>query len=307
MITRVSTLSMQKNMLNQLNKNQLSYYEAQLQALSGSRINSVSDDPIGAAKILGLNDKLSQISSYGNNVASAQEEYAVLDSALSNIIDKLQKVNELSVEAANGTNSSSTLDTIKTEIEQLKATLLSLANTQYNGQYIFSGTNTMTTPYSTDADGSVTYAGTGSTGAYQRRLEVSDGVYLTLNVSGDSMFGGYDAATETGSGIFGTLSQLTSALENGDFDAIRESINSVQADLENVTLTRSKYGGYAERADMYASTLSENNVLLTEQKSGIQNIDLAEAYTKLTAQQYALQASYQVFASSMSLSLLDYI
>ena len=93
MITRISSLYSQKSMLSQLAMNQNKFYELQQQALTGQKINNISDDPVAAIKILGLNDELAKVESYQKNVDMAQAEYEVLDNSLALVLDKLQRVN----------------------------------------------------------------------------------------------------------------------------------------------------------------------------------------------------------------------
>lgn len=318
MITRISTVSMQNNLINQITNNQNKFYELQNQALSGNKINSIIDNPVGAAKIIILNDGLSKLESYKKNVSAAQSEYEIMDNTLANVVDRLQRANELANSASNEYNTPENLQAIKNEISSIKETILSLSNTQYMDMYIFSGTNTNTNAFTLNDDGSVVYNGTPQTGDYKRQLEVADGTYLTLNAPGDNLFGSYDVATQTGSGIFKTLTELEVALDSASsedatvssegFEKIRSSINLVQDGIETVTGVRSRYGTYAQKADMSANSLEENSILMKGDLSEIKDVDLAEIYSNLITQQYALQASMQVGAMTLQQSsLLNYI
>jgi len=60
----------------------------------------------------------------------------------------VQRVQELVVQASNGSESASDLQSTQDEVNQLKDAIKQEANTQYNGQYVFSGTATGTEPYS---------------------------------------------------------------------------------------------------------------------------------------------------------------
>ncbi len=318
MITRISTISMQNNLINQIANNQNKYYELQNQALTGNKINSITDDPTGAAKIIILNNGLSKLESYQKNVSAAQGEYEIMDSTLATVVDRLQRLNELANQAANEYNTPENLQAIKSEITSIKDTIITLSNTQYMDMYIFSGTNTNTNAFTLNDDGTVVYNGTPQTGEYKRQLEVAEDTYLTLNAAGDSVFGSYDVATKTGSGIFQTISELEAALDvasstdatisSEGFAKIRESINLVHDDIENVTGIRSRYGTYAQKADMSENSLAENNILMQDDLSKIQDVDLVEVYSGLISQQYALQASMQVGAMTLQQnSLLNYI
>ena len=318
MLTRISTVSMQKNLVNQLTANQNKYYELQNQALTGNKINSIIDNPTGAAKIIILNDGLSKLESYQKNVSAAQGEYEAMDGTLGTILDKLQRANELAVTAANEYNSPETLQSIKNEITSIKDTIMNLANTQYMDMYIFAGTNTNTATYTKAEDGSIEYNGTPQTGDYKRQLEVAENTYLTLNIPGDSIFGSYDAVNQTGTGIFKTLSEFETALDaaastdkdvsSEGFDNLRASIEGIRSDIETVSATRTRYGTYAQKADLSANSLAENSILMQEDLSKIKDVDLAEIYSALITQQYALQSSMQVGAMTLQQSsLLNYI
>lgn len=318
MITRISTASMQNSILANLRANQNKLYETQIQALTGNKINSIADNPVDAAKILGFNDSLGKLESYQKNVSVAQSEFETLDGTLKLVQDKLQRLNELANSAANEYNTPETLQAIKNEVSAIKTSLIGFANTQYDGRYIFAGTNTAQPAFSTSDNGSITYDGTPSTGDYKRRLEVSEGTYLTLNAPGDTVFGSYDADTDTGNGIFGTISEFEKALDNAmsddeavskaGFSAIRSNIiNENLANLDNVTNIRTQFGTEAQKADLSETSLTDNVTLLKSDRSKIQDIDTAEVYSNLLYQQYALQASMQVSAMSLQPTLLDFI
>ncbi|MBQ2872202.1 flagellar hook-associated protein FlgL [bacterium] len=318
MITRVSTSSMQSNLVAQIANNQNKLYELQMQAMTGNKVNSILDNPVDASKILVLNEELSKIESYKKNINAAQGEYDAMDNALNIVVEKLQRINELANSAANEYNTPENLQAIKTEVTTIKQTIMDMANTQYNDKFIFSGTNTGTPAYKMAADGTLTYQGTPSTGDYKRQLEVAEGTYLTLNAAGDNVFGTYNAANGTGSGVFKTISDLEAAIDAASstdatisadgFSKIRSSITATHEDIETVTGVRSRYGTYAQKADLSENSLEENSILLQSDRSDLQNVDLFEIYSNLTYQQYALQASMQVGAMTLQQSsLLNYI
>lgn len=309
---------MQNNLVSQISNNQNKLYDLQIQAMTGKKVNSIIDNPVDAAKILTLIEDKGKIASYKINVDAAQSEYKALDGALSIVVDKIQRLNELANSASNEYNTAENLKAIKNEVSSIKQTIIDMANTQYDGKYIFSGTNTGTPTFKLADDGSITYGGTPASGDYKRQLEVSEGTYLTLNAAGDSLFGSYNAATGTGSGIFKTISELEAALDKAGsedqavsaegFSKIRESINSVQDDLRNVTNIRTQYGTYAQKADLSENSLDDTAILLESDRSDLQDVDLYEAYSNLIYQQYALQASMQVGAMTLQQSsLLNYI
>ena len=211
MFLRTTTTATNNTMLDYIMENQGKYNELAAQASAQKKLLVPSDNPTDAISVLNINKNLSQLDGYVDNMTQAQNELNVLDTSLASITTVLQRANDLTVQAANGTNGSDALLNIKTEIDEIIQTLKSLGNTSFNGSYIFSGTNVGTVPFQDNVDGGVNYTGTPETGDYERYIQISQGVETAINVSGDKLLGYYDADSAgtppvpTGTGIFKTL------------------------------------------------------------------------------------------------------
>ena len=311
---RTTTLGSSTSMLNYMKTGESRYNKLAEEAASGSKLTQPSDNPTAAKSVLNINTKLDQLSSYSNNMATAQNELNVLDDTFTSITDSIQAANDLATQAANGTYTQKDLDNLKTQIDQIMNNVADLGNTQFNGNYLFSGTSTSTPAYSiaTDALGNitgVTYNGTPSTDEYQRSVQISDGVNVGINTTGDQLLGSYSAGPPaTGSGLLLTLGNLSTALASGDKTTISSSLNSLDSDLDTVLANQTKFASVSQR---FAMTENSNETMTTQLKgarSNLQDADLAEVLTNLTAQQTALQATMSVTAQMMKgASLLDYI
>ena len=108
------------NMLRNYNKNMAKMDKLYTQLATRTRINTPSDDPAGLVTSLRLRTKLHQNEQYKKNVSDALSWMEIADSALNNYNSVLQRVWELTVEAANGTNEPSSLKAIADELKQLK-------------------------------------------------------------------------------------------------------------------------------------------------------------------------------------------
>lgn len=197
MYIRTTTLGTSNMMTSYLLSAESKYNQLAEEASSGKKVTKPSDDSSAAVNILNTNKKLNQLSGYTDNMKLAQNELDVLDNTLASTTDQLEKANDLAVQAANGTCSQDELNNIKIQIDQILGNVQDLANTQYNGNYIFSGTKTATPAYQTDASGNIVYNGTPKTGAYQRYVQIADGVNETVNTTGDQVFGYYKLADST--------------------------------------------------------------------------------------------------------------
>lgn len=306
MYIRTTTLGSSTMMTNYLLKAESHYNQLAEEASSGKKSVLSSS---AAVNLLNTNQKLNQLNGYNDNMSLAQNELNVLDNTLSSVTDQMQKANDLAVQASNGTCSQDELNNIKIQIDQILQNMQDLSNTQYNGNYIFSGTKTTTEAYKTDSStGDITYQGTPKDGQYKRYVEIADGVSDAINVSGDQIFGSYTSGTTpSGSGILGDLKMLSNALGKGDNTAIRSSLTSMGTDLNNISEVRTTFASVSQRFDM--TTNSNTNLItqLKEYKSSLEDVDLSQTMTSLSSQYYSLQASMSVTSQMLKMSLLNYM
>lgn len=314
MIIRTGTFNNSQTMINQIMQSQNKLMELQQQISSTKKVNTIFDSPIDNGTILSLNSQLAKISSYTTTIKDAKTQLEVQDSTFSTINDKLNRIYELTVQAANGASGTVGLEAARSEINQLIDSVVDLSNTQYNGQYIFSGAKIGTSTYTKDADGNITYNGTPSTDPTSRRtVQISEGVNISLNAVGDNVFGSYsydpNTDTSTGEGLFKTLGDLSRTLEADppDYDAIREYLDPIKQGSEHVSEVQSIYSTYVSRLDMTNTSLEDLKLAATEQKSNIVDLDIPSAISQLINQNYAYQASMQTFTMLSNNSLLNYM
>lgn len=195
---RTTTLGTTNAMLGYISSAQSRYYELLEESSSGKKVTEPSDDPSATKGILNTNTKLSQLDQYLQNMSVAQTELDTLDTNLSSLTDLIEQANDLATQTANGTYSSEDMTNTKTQVDGILDSVLDIANTEYNGKYLFSGTATKTQTYTEDANGNITYNGTDtSTDAYKRYVTISDGVNVSINAAGDDVFGSYTTADTT--------------------------------------------------------------------------------------------------------------
>ncbi|HEY0064624.1 MAG TPA: flagellin [Telluria sp.] len=134
--TNTASLNSQRN----LNASQGALATSLQRLSSGLRINSAKDDAAGLA----ISERFtSQIKGLNQAVRNASDGISLAQTAeggLQTAGDLLQRVRELSVQSANGTNSSSDRAALNNEVSQLKQELSRVANTtQFNGQNVLDG------------------------------------------------------------------------------------------------------------------------------------------------------------------------
>ncbi|RQW28675.1 flagellin [Rhodobacteraceae bacterium CH30] len=137
--TNVASLNSQRNLAGSQSALQTS-----LQRLSsGSRINSAKDDAAGLAISERMTSQIRGLDQAKRNANDGISLAQTAEGALGEIGNNLQRIRELSVQAANATNSASDKAAIQSEVNQLASEITRVGNqTQFNGTNLLDGTFT---------------------------------------------------------------------------------------------------------------------------------------------------------------------
>lgn len=236
MSTRITNIESNSTLADYIMQSTSKYNELSLEAASGIKVAKPSDDPNAAVNILKTNTSLSKLQGYLDKMATSQNELNVLDDTLSSLTDSVDNATDLATQAANGTYNQNDLSSIKTQIDSILDSVMDLSNTEYNGNYIFSGTATGTATYNAtyDAQGNITditYNGTDtSTDAYKRYATISDGVTVSINAAGDSLFGSFVTSTTT---TASTTTDVTTTTTSMVTDATGKTITTITSVVVN--------------------------------------------------------------------------
>ena len=203
MVDRISTSGKYAQLVADMQQNLINYNRITAQLTSGHKVMNITDDPIAAVNILNTNRQLGQIDTFSTNVEMAKSELSALDDLFSLATGYLSSAWDRAVQANNQTYGEDSLKALKVEIDETIKTMVDLANTEYNDNYIFGGANTKISPYTIDENGDIVYNGTPYDNPdYIRQTEVADGVFEVINTTGDRVFGYYKAAVEPGNGVY---------------------------------------------------------------------------------------------------------
>jgi flagellar hook-associated protein 3 FlgL len=169
--------------------------EASNRMSSQTRINNLRDDPMAASRSVRYQSEILRTDRYISNAGSVRDTYAVAEGYLRSAMDVLQRIRELAVEGANGTNDRSQMGYIGQEVDQLLGELLTIGNAQdQNGNYLFAGLRSQTRPFRTaegrvpggasDVVVSVDYLGNGASNT----VEISEDRDVEANFPGNFAF-----------------------------------------------------------------------------------------------------------------------
>ena len=191
-ISRVSHNLRTDFVVDSMRRTQRDLFLSQARIASGRRFITASEDPIAAARALDLNEALARQNQFMANLQHGDNFLAAADSAITEISDL---ITDASVIASQTVGSLTTAAERQAEAEVVAAIcrqLQAVGNRQFMGRYIFAGRNTTDRPF-VDALGAVGYVG--DTGSLLTR--VSEGLWESINLSGDQLFGALSSPINT--------------------------------------------------------------------------------------------------------------
>jgi len=271
--------------------------QAALQQLStGQRINKPSDDPAGTAELMQVLDQTSQADSYLQSMGTVNGQLSTADSTLSSVVTVLQRAISLGVEGATGTMSDSDRAALAQEVSGIRDQLISLANTSYQGRYIFAGT-TLNAPYVVDATTScgVRYEGNGGV----NHVTVGNGYNIQTNLPGSQVF------SQAGSDVFQAINDLMTSLNTNS--AIDTAVTSVRAAFDHVTEQRVFYGNALHQIDSQQTYLNSEKLQLAQQQNAVAGADMNQVVSDLVNAENARNATLAAVGRVSQMSLFNYL
>ncbi len=181
---RIATNWIHQQSVNAMLNQQSSLAHSQLQVSTGRRILTPADDPVGAARAVDLNSFVNANEQYTRNIDFANSRLANEENALAAAGDLVARVRELTLQAANGTQSNESRGAIAKELRQRLDQMLQIANSRDgNGEYVFAGNATRTQPFAQTPTG-VVYQGDQGI----RAIEIAPGQTVASNDPGSRVF-----------------------------------------------------------------------------------------------------------------------
>jgi flagellar hook-associated protein 3 FlgL len=285
------------DLLLSIQQSQANMNTATQQLASGRSVNQLSDNPAAVAALVGNHNQASQDDQFLQDIGSLQTRLQVSDSTLSSVVAVLTRAVSIGTEGANGTLNSADRQAVAGEVQGLTSQLLSLANTSYQGTYIFAGTAVTTQPFTLNTTtNAVTYNGNTKTTAVQ----ISSGNSVNTSVSGSQLF------TNAAGDAFGALQNLYSSLISGN--NIGQAVVQVNSALSQVGVQRVFYGNALNQINLSENFLNQEKINLSSQENALVAADPAKAATDFAQAQVANQATLNATGRILNLpTLLDFL
>jgi len=264
----------------------------QNQSSSGKAILKPSDDPTGIGLSLAIKRQQAANAQYSGNATDASNWLTAVSGALSSSVTSMQSVRSLVVGASNGTLSATAKGAIVSQLQGLKAELVSQANTTYLGRPVFAGNS------DTSAFNGTTYAYSGTPGATVTR-QIGD--TETVSVSGDGA-----ATYGTGStSVFALIDNIVSGIQAGT--DVSSSLTAIDSSISAMSTQQSVVAANYNAVQTGQAALTTQATNLTTRRDGIDNVDLTKSLVELSAQQNAYQAALGVTSKALQPTLMSFL
>jgi flagellar hook-associated protein 3 FlgL len=291
---RVTVSSMYNQLTANVSDSTNNYQQLQQELSTGKQINEPSDNPSGESQVMTINGLLVDLGQYTTDANAANTSLQYTDSQLNSVQELMQQAQTVATTAANGgTQDSETQQANVAQINSIITQLTTLANSTYEGHYIFSGTKTSVAPY-TAGDSTFTYHGNDQ----YMTSTIGQNTTVNTNVPGDQVF----------ASAFTALTQLATDMTSNDSSAISNTdLPAVQASLSDVTQTRAGLGVTIDQLNDTVTRLNTVQTTYTGNLSNIQDVDIATVYAQLQVAQNVYQSSLVATSKAMQYSLADYL
>jgi flagellar hook-associated protein 3 FlgL len=268
------------------------------QVATGLSVSVPSDNPAASAAMVQNTIETGNVDQYTKNINIVLASVESASSVLSNVVTALTQAVSLGTEGANGTNSTSDLQSIATQVQGVLSTVVSQANTSVAGAYLFGGTGT-SVPYTADASSPTGYTYNGNTN--QTSVAVGDTLSVPVNLPGSQIF------SNSSNSVLGTLSSLVTALQSGNTPGIQTATNSLSSAIALVGEQQAFYSNAESQLNSQETFLQQDTVSLASQATNLVGIDEATAATNLSQAETENSAALAATAKVLPNTLLSYL
>jgi len=267
---------------------------------SGLRVSSLSADSVAASANVGLASSISQLDAFVQTSTTEQGLLQVTSTTLSQVVSEVTSAISLATEGANGVLNSADLASSALHAASIRDNVLSLANTSYQGNYIFSGTQGNTQPFTLDTTttpATATYQGD----AVTNTVQTPAGQIIQVNLPGSAVF------SATGTDLLGALNQLVTDLQSGDHTAVGTDAAALTAALGNVNSQQSVIDTSLKQLTDNSSYAQTQAAALEAQQTTLLQADPATVATSLQTAEVQHQALISVVSSLDQTNLFSYL
>ena len=268
---------------------------------SGLRVASLSDGPVAVAQSTLLGSSIAKDDTFVQTASNVSSRMQVTDSTLGEVVTQITSALSTAVSGNNGTLNASNLASVAQTLSGIRDQVLSLANTSYQGQYLFGGSQGSAAPFTLDT------STTPATAIYNgdanvQYVETPSGQKIQVNLPGSAVFGA------AGSGVLGALNQLISDFSGGATTAaLTADTGALTTALGQLSSQRSTIDSALSRLQATSTYAQTEESQLKVAQSNLVSADPAAVATQLSqaeVQHQALLSVINALGSSNLFSLM---
>ena len=303
-MTTLSTSGFYDSAISQMSALQTQATALQTSISTGNKIQQSSQDPVAAEKMRALQmaDTLSSADTANANAATASLNLA--DTTLSQFTSMVTQAQTLATQAANGTLTDTQRALIGTQVSALYNNLVSLANTQdASGHAIFAG-SASGPAYTVAANGTASYAGTGSA----NQIALGNGLSVTTGVTGPQALDFSVNGSPTN--LLSVVKNLADGLQGNVAGttpqaAASASLSALSTGLTTLSTAQTMVGAQLNWVSTTSTIASQLATQRQTQEASIGGTDIATAVSQLQQTTVTLQAAQATFVKLSGMSLFS--
>jgi flagellar hook-associated protein 3 FlgL len=286
--------------LTGLNGNLSAVNKLQQQLSSGKSISQPSDDPTGTNTAMVTRQALTGNAQQARNISDGQSFINQTGSTLQTMLDQVQSVRNLTVQAMNGgaLDADSAAD-IATQVSGTRTSLLGQANQVVQGRPLFGGVTSGSQAYNPTSGAYVGVGGAAGIAVQPVTRRVSDVEAIRVDITGPEAFG------PPGKDLFSVIANITAhvndpaqlASDLTDLDTVMNGMKTALADV----------GTRMSRLESAATQNSSQLLNLQAKLDDTENIDMAKTIMNLQVQQNGYQAALSATAKAIQPTLADFL
>lgn len=322
---RITNSSMIRSHMYDTQNNLTNMSKINQQISTGKVINTVSDDPHKAIRIMNMNNEIKYTEKYNSNIDETVGWMNTTDGALESTGNLLNEIKETILKVGNGTYSQNEMKSLNADINEKIKQLADTLNSTYGGKYLFAGTNVDDAPLKVveNPDGSVKLEfskdknGQTIPNTDDLKADISSGINIDYNISVGEILNIKDGNGNTVNLLdeINNLSTLMNDIANGDEQTAAKAKETLLNDtkgkidtlFDHVVNERTSLGVRLSTAEKIKELNDEDILNIQDVLSKTQDTDVVEKFIELKSAEMIYQASIQVGAKLIQPTILDYI
>lgn len=264
------------------------------------RIRDISNDPIGMSRAIRYQNRISISDQHLKNMDFSRGFIAKTEASLADLNDNLMRAKELAVAMANDTYSQDSRFATSLEVAEIIKAVVQIANSQYNGRYVFGGFRTTTPPLAGDG----TFLG--DDGAIY--IEVQEGDFKQINLQARYLF--EPSLEEQKVGAFGMIRNLETLYEGlvaNDKFQIQRALTGLDLQLEKATSNMASLGALSSSLEKTAARTEKERDFTKGSLSGVVDSDAFKATSDFKRTETILQSTLLATNKMLQPSLLNFM